>query len=121
MELQPLLRRLATLPILLYQKLLSPLLPGSCIYRPTCSDYAREAVLRHGLLKGLALGLTRITRCAAGLFVGGEDPVPAVFSFREAFAGYARYRRRRRSSRADGAHETKPAEGARLRGYRDRE
>ena len=88
-------RHLLVLPILVYQKLVSPLLPGSCIYRPTCSAYAREALLRHGLAAGALLALARVLRCAGGLFVGGDDPVPSRFTFREIGAAYRRFGRRR--------------------------
>lgn len=58
-----------------YQLLISPLLPPSCRYFPTCSDYARQAVTRHGPLKGGWLALGRLLRCHpwGGL---GYDPVP---------------------------------------------
>ena len=61
--------------IRLYQKLLSPMLPHVCRFRPTCSAYFLEALQKHGLLKGFWLGLKRIMRCHP--FGGyGEDPVP---------------------------------------------
>ncbi len=75
------IRWVITLPIILYQYLISPALPGACIYNPTCSRYSREAIMQHGVLKGLILALTRIFRCAGGLFTGGRDPVPEKFSF----------------------------------------
>ena len=71
------LRRAIILPILAYQKLISPLMPPSCRYHPSCSHYTKEAFLRHGLAKGLLLGLARIIRCNA-LFSGGIDRVPLV-------------------------------------------
>ena len=69
------LRRLATLPVFGYRYLISPLLPASCRYQPTCSAYAIEAVERHGVLKGGWLALRRIVRCHpwGG---AGFDPVP---------------------------------------------
>lgn len=67
--------------IYLYQKIISPALPGSCIYTPTCSTYAIRSLKRHGLFKGLSLAITRIFRCAGGLYTGGDDPVPETFSF----------------------------------------
>ncbi len=59
----------------LYKRCISPLLPGACRYYPTCSEYCREAVERHGVLKGLWLGLRRLCRCHP-FGKGGLDPVP---------------------------------------------
>lgn len=57
-----------------YQRYLSPLLPPSCRYEPTCSEYARQAIERHGLLRGGWMGLKRIMRCNPW-HPGGYDPV----------------------------------------------
>lgn len=59
----------------LYKRLISPLLPASCRFYPTCSDYAREAVERHGARRGLRLAAWRLLRCQP-LSRGGVDPVP---------------------------------------------
>ncbi len=59
----------------LYKFVLSPLLPAACRYQPTCSDYAREAVERHGALRGTILAARRLARCHP-LREGGYDPVP---------------------------------------------
>lgn len=73
------LKILLTLPIRGYQKLISPLLPARCRYRPTCSQYMIDAINRYGL-KGVWLGLRRIGRCHP--FVeGGEDPVPDTYTW----------------------------------------
>ncbi|RYF67532.1 MAG: membrane protein insertion efficiency factor YidD [Comamonadaceae bacterium] len=61
--------------ITLYQRLLSPLLPASCRFHPTCSQYAKEALSRHGIIKGIWLSLKRILRCNP-FHPGGFDPVP---------------------------------------------
>lgn len=57
-----------------YKRFISPLLPPSCRYQPTCSTYMIQALERYGL-KGLWIGIKRIGRCHP--FVeGGEDPLP---------------------------------------------
>ncbi|MBI5571461.1 MAG: membrane protein insertion efficiency factor YidD [Desulfomonile tiedjei] len=61
--------------IRLYQVLVSPLVPSSCRFYPTCSEYAREAVLRYGVLKGSWLAFRRLTRCRP-FGPAGFDPVP---------------------------------------------
>lgn len=58
-----------------YQKIVSPLLPPSCRFYPTCSAYAIEALERHGLVKGAALATKRVLRCHP-FNPGGYDPVP---------------------------------------------
>lgn len=58
-----------------YRTLVSPLLPASCRYVPTCSQYALEAVDTHGALKGGCLAARRILRCHP-FARGGYDPVP---------------------------------------------
>lgn len=58
-----------------YQRLLSPLLPPSCRFYPSCSQYALEAVTRHGALKGGWLAARRLARCHP-FNPGGFDPVP---------------------------------------------
>ena len=67
--------RLLILPIRFYQKFISPLTPPSCRYTPTCSQYAVEALRKHGPLKGMYLAVRRILRCHQW---GGHgyDPVP---------------------------------------------
>ncbi|MBC7222266.1 membrane protein insertion efficiency factor YidD [Candidatus Bipolaricaulota bacterium] len=61
--------------IRLYQRLISPLLPHRCRFYPTCSEYAKEAILRHGPFKGGWLTLRRLLRCGPW-HPGGYDPVP---------------------------------------------
>lgn len=61
--------------IKVYQRVLSPLLPPTCIYSPTCSHYGIEALKKHGALKGTLLTAKRILRCHSWA-KGGHDPVP---------------------------------------------
>ena len=70
-----LLRKLYVLPIRLWQRGISPFLPPTCRYSPTCSQYAIEAVRDHGIVKGSVLTLWRILRCHP-FADGGYDPVP---------------------------------------------
>ncbi len=63
------------LPIRFYQRFVSPLLPPTCRFHPTCSQYAREALVRHGPIRGSYLALRRIGRCHP-FHPGGFDPVP---------------------------------------------
>lgn len=61
--------------IRLYQTILSPLLPASCRFYPTCSQYSLEALKKHGLWKGTLLSIKRISQCHP--WGGkGHDPVP---------------------------------------------
>lgn len=63
------------LPILFYQRYISPLSPPTCRFTPTCSEYARQAIVKHGPIKGLVLAVWRLLRCNPW---GGHgyDPVP---------------------------------------------
>ena len=61
--------------ILAYQKLISPLVGPCCRFHPTCSNFAKEAIETHGLLRGTWLALKRISRCHP-LGSSGVDPVP---------------------------------------------
>ena len=69
------LKRLVLAAIHGYQRAISPLLPDACIYIPTCSQYAVEAIDKYGVVKGCWLGARRILRCNP-LHAGGYDPVP---------------------------------------------
>jgi hypothetical protein len=66
---------LLVLPIKFYQTCISPYTPPSCRFTPTCSQYAKEAIIKHGPIKGLGLAIWRILRCNpwGG---SGYDPVP---------------------------------------------
>jgi uncharacterized protein len=86
------IRAIATAPIVVYQKLISPALPRRCKYEPTCSRYAVEAIRSFGVLKGSVLAAWRLLRCNPWSY-GGYDPVDAQRLF-----GPPRSRR----SRSDG-------------------
>lgn len=70
-----LLVALLVAPIRFYRAFISPLTPPSCRFTPTCSQYAIEALHKHGPFRGLALAVWRILRCNpwGG---SGYDPVP---------------------------------------------
>ena len=61
--------------VVAYQRLVSPLLPSACRFAPTCSEYARVALLEHGLVKGAWLAVRRLASCHP-LNPGGYDPPP---------------------------------------------
>jgi len=69
------MKRLTLWILRTYKRWLSPLLPPSCRYVPTCSEYAAEAVERFGFLQGIFLAIARLLRCHP-LVKGGYDPVP---------------------------------------------
>lgn len=84
-----LISQYARLPFLwmirIYQKtisfdhgILSRLFPyGYCRFHPTCSEYGHQAISRHGIFKGIAMGTWRVLRCNP-FSKGGEDPVPRI-------------------------------------------
>ena len=73
------LKKIFVLIIILYQRLVSPYLPQSCRFQPTCSEYAKEAIEKYGIIKGVTLASKRLTKCHPIKFLGGSegyDPVP---------------------------------------------
>lgn len=70
-----LLSSLLIIPIVIYRRFISPMLPPVCRYTPTCSQYAIEAIQKYGPFKGMWLAVKRILRCHpwGG---SGYDPVP---------------------------------------------
>ena len=69
------MRRLLVALIGAYKRLVSPILPPACRFVPTCSEYAAEAIEKHGPVRGVFLAVRRIVRCAPW-HPGGFDPVP---------------------------------------------
>ncbi len=61
--------------IKIYQAIISPILPNACRYTPTCSHYTEQAIRKYGIIKGIWLGVRRISRCHpwGG---SGYDPLP---------------------------------------------
>ena len=66
---------LIKIPILFYRQLISPLLPNSCRFTPSCSEYMLSAIDQWGVFKGGLLGLKRIAKCHPW-GPHGHDPVP---------------------------------------------
>ncbi len=69
------MKRLVLGLIRFYKRFVSPLLPPSCIYYPTCSEYTYQAIEKYGILRGSWMGFLRILRCNP-FARGGHDPVP---------------------------------------------
>ncbi|MDR2927872.1 MAG: membrane protein insertion efficiency factor YidD [Cytophagaceae bacterium] len=74
-RLQKIVIFLLIFPIRIYQRVISPMLPPSCRYMPTCSSYAIEAIIKHGPVKGFWLAVKRILSCHPW-GRSGYDPVP---------------------------------------------
>ena len=68
------MRNILTGILRLYKGWISPLLPSACRFHPTCSDYMREAIDKHGVRRGVWMGLRRLSRCHP-FHEGGFDPV----------------------------------------------
>ncbi len=58
-----LVRRVFVLPVRLYQRIISPILPPACRYTPTCSEYTVQAIERYGVVVGSLKGMRRLLRC----------------------------------------------------------
>jgi len=67
--------------LLLYKRLISPILGDRCRFYPSCSSYAAEAIKCHGVIYGGIFALKRVLRCNP-YNPGGYDPVPDVFSYK---------------------------------------
>lgn len=70
------MRKIFVLIIQGYRLLISPFLGSNCRFYPSCSEYAQQAIMEHGVLRGLWLALKRLSRCHPW-HAGGIDPVPA--------------------------------------------
>ena len=68
-----------------YKRSISPLLPNACRFTPTCSEYAMEAIQKHGALKGTGLAIWRVLRCNP-FCKGGYDPVPEPKKHKESIS-----------------------------------
>jgi len=77
------LTRCLLVPVRVYQRAISPLLPARCKYHPTCSAYAVQAVETYGILRGSLIAGWRLLRCNPWSH-GGYDPVSAQTLFRPA-------------------------------------
>jgi putative membrane protein insertion efficiency factor len=66
--------QIALLILRFYKRWISPLLPSSCRFYPTCSEYMMGAIKKHGVLRGIGMGLWRLAKCHP-LHPGGFDPV----------------------------------------------
>jgi putative membrane protein insertion efficiency factor len=65
----------AVLAVRGYQRVISPLLPATCRFAPSCSEYAAQALIDHGVVRGIGLALYRLARCHP-FHPGGYDPPP---------------------------------------------
>ena len=76
------MKKLLTRLVLFYRRKISPLRPPCCRFIPTCSEYAMEAIQKHGVLKGTGLAIWRLLRCNP-FMKGGYDPVPEPKNHKE--------------------------------------
>ena len=70
------LRFICSIPVYIYKAVISPLIPHTCRFYPTCSSYAIEAVYKFGFFKGISLTSKRLVRCNPKNKECGYDPVP---------------------------------------------
>lgn len=75
------IRALILFALRIYKRIISPLLPPACRFYPSCSEYAADAIAKHGVLRGGILAAKRLVKCHP-LHPGGFDPVPSPSSGR---------------------------------------
>jgi len=68
------MQQILILTLRAYKSLVSPLLPSACRFSPTCSEYMQEAIAKHGVARGVWMGIRRLLRCHP-FHAGGYDPV----------------------------------------------
>lgn len=69
------IKKMALKMVRFYQRIVSPILPKSCRFYPTCSEYTYQAIEKYGAAKGIYLGIKRILKCHP-FHPGGSDPLP---------------------------------------------
>jgi len=74
-QISQILKWIFIFPVKLYQIFISPFIPNSCRHIPTCSQYTVEAIQIHGVIKGILLGIIRLSKCHPW-GTHGFDPVP---------------------------------------------
>ncbi|MBQ6331231.1 MAG: membrane protein insertion efficiency factor YidD [Clostridia bacterium] len=79
------MKRILLAMLRFYKRNISPLLPNACRFTPTCSEYAMEAIQKHGALKGTGLAIWRVLRCNP-FCKGGYDPVPEPKKHKESIS-----------------------------------
>ena len=72
------LKKIFVFIIILYQRLISPYFPQSCRFQPTCSEYAKEAIEKHGVIKGSRLASKRLMKCHPIKLLGGSEGYDTV-------------------------------------------
>ena len=78
-------KRLACFAIKGYRLVLGPMLGGQCRFYPSCSHYSEQAIIKHGVIKGVLLSAYRILKCHP-FHPGGFDPVPDCLTFKKKYS-----------------------------------
>ena len=76
MKIKNVIKKIFLIPVYIYKYTISPILPHTCIFYPTCSTYMIRSVNEFGIFKGFCLGIKRIFRCVPWQKKRGYDPVP---------------------------------------------